>query len=141
MARPSKYTDQLAENYCDRIATSERGAAQICREDDDMPSYTTIKNWLDDETKAQFLAKYVRAKEDQADFIAEQALKIADAMDNDVIVREDKTEVINYNVIHRDRLRVDTRKWILEKLHPKKYGNRVEIDNKNNNVTVKVVRG
>ena len=33
--------------------------------------------------------------------------------------------VVNYENIQRSRLRVDTRKWIMSKLAPKKYGDKV----------------
>lgn len=122
MARPTLYTKELGDELCLRIATSERSLRRICREDDDMPCIATVMNWLKDKDKAEFLEQYARSKEEQADYMADKTLEIADSMDEDVIKKEDGTEVVNYNVIARDKLRVDTRKWLLSKMMPKKYG-------------------
>jgi hypothetical protein len=35
------------------------------------------------------------------------------------------TEVENHEAINRSRLRVDTRKWLIARMAPKKYGDRV----------------
>lgn len=66
--------------------------------------------------------RYARACELRADKIAEDTLNIADSIGDDIITLDDGREVENQRVIQRDRLRVDTRKWLLAKLHPKKYG-------------------
>jgi hypothetical protein len=60
--------------------------------------------------------KYARACDDRADLIAEEILTIADEGS-----KKDNAEV------QRDRLRIDSRKWLLSKLHPKKYGDKVDI--------------
>ena len=44
------------------------------------------------------------------------------------IIDKDGNEVVNHNVIQRDRLRVDTRKWYLSKLNPKKYSDKIQVD-------------
>lgn len=74
-----------------------------------------------DESKQK---RYARACEQRTDFIAEEAIEISDAIDNDIIEIDGK-QVVNNNVIQRDRLRVDTRKWLISKLHPKKYGEKI----------------
>ena len=66
--------------------------------------------------------------------IFEEALDIADSFDKDVIIDKEGNEIINHNVINRDRLRVDTRKWFLSKLNPKKYGEKLEIESNNTQV-------
>ena len=81
-----------------------------------MPSRFTIFNWL--KNKPEFLNLYVRAKEDCAEYFAEEMVEIAD----DAQVLEDSAAV------NRARLRVYTRKWIASKLKPKKYGEHLEID-------------
>lgn len=69
--------------------------------------------------------RYARATELRAERMAEDALEIADCLGDDVVILPDGREVVNQNVINRDRLRVDTRKWLLSKLHPKKYGEKI----------------
>jgi hypothetical protein len=81
-------------------------------------------------------AQYAHACEERAMLIFEEALEIADKFDKDVITDEEGNEIINHNVINRDRLRIDTRKWFLSKMMPKKYGEKLQIDS-NNTHTVK----
>ncbi len=62
--------------------------------------------------------------------MAEDILDIADDGSNDfmTITKGDKTyEVENKEVTNRSRLRVDTRKWIMSKMKPKKYGDKLDM--------------
>ena len=59
--------------------------------------------------------RYARACEQRAEVLADEMDDIANAKDNDDNIK-----------VQRDRLRIDTRKWALAKMHPKKYGDRVE---------------
>jgi hypothetical protein len=43
----------------------------------------------------------------------------------DTEMGEDGIERTNHEVVARARLRVDTRKWAMSKLAPKKYGDRI----------------
>jgi hypothetical protein len=74
---------------------------------------STLFRWLaDDEV---FREQYARAKEVQAELMADEIISIADGNDD-----------VRGNVdVQRDRLRVDARKWVAAKLLPKKYGERV----------------
>jgi hypothetical protein len=74
-----------------------------------MPHYATVMRWLN--VHADFRDMYTRAKEEQADLMADRIVEIADgASPEDVQVA---------------RLRVDARKWAAAKLKPRKYGERV----------------
>ena len=72
----------------------------------------------------------VRAREAQADALFDECLEIADDTSGDLTTKESTNEdgtpvlVVNHEHINRSRLRVDTRKWLVAKLAPKKYGER-----------------
>lgn len=120
--RPSDYTPELAAKICERIADGESLKA-ICS-GDDMPSKASVYLWL---TKhPEFSDMYVRAREDQADTLADEIIEIADDATRDTIVDDDGNETCNSEWINRSRLRVDARKWIAAKLKPKKYGERID---------------
>lgn len=119
--RPSSYTAEKAELICERIANGE-SLSRICKTDE-MPSTTTVFKWLGE--NKPFLDSYARAREAQADALADEILDIADDGENDKILIETDGETItkiDYDHIQRSKLRVDTRKWIAGKLKPKKYG-------------------
>ena len=96
-----------------------------------MPSTQTFYKWLDaSDTKSK---QYARACEDRHDFLFDQILDIADDQEGDIIIIDGK-EVTNHNVIQRSRLRVDARKWALSKMNPKKYGDKVDVTSKGNEI-------
>lgn len=124
--RPSIYSLELITELCNRIASSERGLVIICKEDDDMPGYQTVFRWLADESKPEFRELYARAKEQQAELIANNTLKISDDDSNDTLPGE-YGDVPNSAAVQRSKLRVDTRKWLLSKLAPKVYGDKLDV--------------
>lgn len=119
MGRPSKYTTELGDDICELIATTEMSLHKIAKKFNVSPS--SIFKWLSE--NSEFSDKYARAKEMQAELFASQIIDIADERSND-------SDPENGNVyVQRDRLRVDSRKWIVSKLLPKKYGDKVSVDN------------
>ncbi len=69
--------------------------------------------------------QYARAKEVQAETLADEIVQIADDGQNDTYKDDEGNETTNHDVIARSRLRVDARKWVAAKLLPKKYGDKV----------------
>jgi len=118
---PSKYNQEIADKILDIISTSNRSLASICKEIEIHPS--TIFSWLKEHK--EFSDKYARAKELQAEYMAEQIIAIADDGTNDymTIVKGDvEYNVEDREVTSRSKLRVESRKWLASKLLPKKYG-------------------
>lgn len=109
--RPSIYTDDLADLICEQIAQG-KALATICNASDDLPAPRTVYRWLRE--KDGFRHNYACAKEDQADYLAEQVLEVAD---NSELEPNDK------------RIRVDARKWLASKFKPKAYSDRLDIGN------------
>lgn len=95
---------------------------------DDMPSRYTFFEWIHaDEQKAN---QYARACEFRAESIFEEILEIADDSSNDFTLADlgDGIQVEKFNSEHvqRSRLRVDSRKWMLGKMQPKIYGDKIQ---------------
>src|SRR5574343_626122 len=127
VGRPSDYSQDLADIICARLAEGE-SLRTVCK-DDDMPCKTTVFMWM--RTNAEFLNQYTRAKEESADALIEDILDIADDGTNDWMEKRNaEGENIGWSLngehVNRSRLRVDARKWIAEKLKPKKYGAKLE---------------
>ena len=111
--RPSKYTDTLSMHICERIAAGEPLASIV--DDPKIPAYGTIMRWI--EQRPAFRERYVRARDQQADALADQITKIAD-----------KALGKSNEEVQASRLMVDARKWVAAKLKPKRYGDRVELE-------------
>ncbi len=127
--RPTTYTKELGDKICKRIASGE--SVRSIDKDKKMPSGATIYNWLLDENKREFFEQYARARSIQAEIMFEELLEIADDGSNDwmTLERRDGTEIEleNKEVVNRSRLRVDTRKWYLSKVLPKKFGDKLDL--------------
>jgi len=77
----------------------------------------------------QLEEQYARAKEIQMEALSEEITEISDERPVETIVTESATITKVDNAgIQRNRLRVDTRKWLMSKLAPKKYGDKVAVD-------------
>lgn len=88
-----------------------------------MPSLETIFKWLRE--KDNFSDQYRKATEDRAMAMFEEMIEIADDNSNDVVIGEDGKERCNTEFVNRSRLRVDTRKWAIARMHPKKYSEKI----------------
>jgi len=128
MARPTEYSPELADTICTRLAAGE-SLRKICN-DEAMPNKSTVLRWLAKDDHREFRDQYGRARELQADFLADEILEIADDASRDKKLvggegDEPPVEVVDHEQIQRSRLRVDARKWYAGKVAPKKYGDRV----------------
>lgn len=129
IGRPSRYSQDLADNICAELATG-KSMRTVCRADD-MPAMSTVFKWLRE--RPDFSEQYARAKAEAADALVEEILDIADDGSNDWMEVHDRDGnatgyKLNGEHVQRSRLRVDTRKWIASKLKPKKYGERIGMD-------------
>lgn len=108
MPRPLEFNEAVADAICERLADGE-SLRSICR-DDDMPSKSTVFKWLG--LIPAFADQYARARETQADSLADDIVDIAD---NKTLEPNDK------------RVRIDARKWLAGKLRPRAYGDKVAV--------------
>lgn len=119
--RKSTYTKEVASKICDRLACGE-SLRSICM-DEAMPGMSAVLSWLS--KHEEFARQYARAREIQADTLADEILNIADEVSNDYAADENGNERVNQEAIARSRLRVDARKWLASKLKPKVYGEKI----------------
>lgn len=118
MGRMTEYSPEIADAICELIAEG-KSIRTICKVDE-MPAMSTIFKWLSEQSK--FSEQYARAKEVQAECLADELVEIADDISNDVT---GELEMPNAVAVQRAKLRVDTRKWIASKLLAKKYGDKL----------------
>lgn len=123
--RPSDYTPEIAAIICGRLANGE-SLREVCA-DEGFPDKSTVFRWL--AARDEFRDQYARAREVQVEHWADEIVEIADDGTNDWIERQNSDgstyEAVNSDHINRSRLRVDARKWLMSKLAPKKYGDKI----------------
>ena len=131
MARPSDYNQDIADIICDRMLCGNDGEPEslrsICRSDE-MPALGTVMRWLS--KHEEFQEQYTRTRELQAELQHEDIIEISDDCTDDVEVlttQEGITKRINHSAIARAKVRIDTRKWIMERMAAKKYGAKQDV--------------
>lgn len=128
MGRPSDYSDAIADTICEALADGQ-SLRTICLAEE-MPNRATVFRWL--AANETFRDQYARARDAQAEALADEILDIADDGSNDWMERrgEEGGNIgwkENGEAMARSRLRVEARKWVAAKLLPKKYGDRALI--------------
>lgn len=96
----------------------------VCRQDG-MPSASTVLRWLKEDEK--FAEQYADARTRSYELLADEILDISDETEGDTIKDKDGNERANAEWISRSKLRVDSRKWLLAKMLPKVYGDKLDL--------------
>lgn len=122
VGRPTDYNQDKATLICSRMAEGE-SLRSICR-DESMPALSTVFLWV--AKHSEFSEQYRLAMASRADAMFEDMIDIADDGRNDYIVNGEGEERFNTEHVQRSRLRLDTRKWMLARMLPKKYGDKIE---------------
>ena len=123
MGRTSTFNQKLCDEICMRLVDGE-SLRRICT-DEKMPHIGTVLRWIGENDKLR--EQYTRARELQAEVYADEITQIADDGQNDTYTDDEGNKKTDHDVIARSRLRVDSRKWIVSKLLPKKYGDKLEL--------------
>lgn len=110
--RPSMFTDKLGIEICRRIAEGE-SLRSVCL-DKKMPTRETVHVWIIDGKHKEFSDQYERSTNVRTENMFDDLQNISDL--------KDETESPM-----RSRLRIDTRKWYLSKIMPKKYGEKIDL--------------
>jgi len=134
--RPKKRTDSemaaIQKEICNRISTSSKSLRQICqdmiKDFDKMPSYREIIQMLADDK--EFSPQYAQAKLNQADLLFDEIIEISDDSTLDMAFTEEGKPFIDHEHVNRSRLRVDSRKFYIAKILPKKYSEKHEVTGK-----------
>ncbi len=105
---PSTYSEELVIKILNGLANG-KSLVKLCKEL--IIDYSTVCDWL--HRHPSFAERYTRARELQADYLAEEIIEISD----DEKISSDSR-----------RIRVDTRKWYAGKVRPKKYGDKQTLE-------------
>ena len=129
MGKPTTYNQTIALVICIRIAEGE-SLRQILKTEG-MPAQSTVYEWL--LRHEEFAEQYARARDEQAETLADEIIQIADEQPEIVVVTDKKTgAVIEHKLdgafLQWQKNRIEARKWTAMKLKPKKYGDRLGVE-------------
>jgi hypothetical protein len=125
--RPTKYSEEIADKICAGLMAGY-GLKKVCSADG-FPSMATIFNWLQNKDLG-FLERYEEARRIQAELLADELVEISDERPTHEVPDPDGgvSSRVDGAGVQRNRLRVDTRKWIASKLLAKKYGDKIQAE-------------
>lgn len=130
MARPSIFTQEIADDICKRLSLGQ-SLKRMCEECDHLPHRDTVNDWMI--SKPGFSDRIVRAREIGAHAIVEEARDIADDGTNDYMEKLGRDGqpigyVMNGEWVARSRLRIDQR-WREAEAHLSKvYGRKQQVE-------------
>jgi len=134
---PTTYNNHIATVICIRIAEGE-SLRQILR-GEGMPVQSAVYEWL--LRHPEFAEKYTRAREEQADTLADEIIDIADEQPEIVVVTDKTGKVIEHKLdgafLQWQKNRIEARKWTAMKLKPRKYGDRVAVEGVEDGAAIK----
>jgi hypothetical protein len=111
MGRPTVFDPVIAAEIIRRLPFES--IRSICATEG-FPSMSTVFSWAaNTKEHAEFAGTYAHARMEQCEVLADDIITLAD----------DKSEDPNSR-----RVRIDARKWLLSKLRPDKYGDRLAVD-------------
>lgn len=125
-AKPRRTHDERAaivERICARLEQAEALHRACVAEGTTNP---TFLRWMAEDSA--LADKYTRAREVGLHLMAQQIIDISDEQDVEARYQgEDVRLDLSATAVARNRLRVDARKWLLSKMLPKVYGEKLAI--------------
>ncbi len=127
---------EIIAEICEKIAEGASVRTLLLTgRDARYPSFGVFNAWLSE--KPEWTQQYARAMELRADLLFEQMQEIADTvepLEAETITHSDqfgRSVMVNKkdDPNHR-KLRVETRKWIVSRMNPKKYGDKLDLTSK-----------
>jgi hypothetical protein len=119
--RPAKYFPDLAAAICRAVADGEP-IRRACAAHG--ISWTTMYDWV--HAHPEFADMLQRARIAATERIADEMLTISDDASNDFITYETRDGNVrllpNHAAVQRDRLRCESRRWLMQKWNPQRYG-------------------
>jgi hypothetical protein len=123
------WTPELEDAICAAIAGNIKGLDDICAESDGFPEARSVYRHLIQ--SEEFSQKYAHARDLQHQMLADQLVPLADKdriCQKRTIKADGSEEVVILDQVERSKLQIETRKWLLGKLQPKKYGDKQQLD-------------
>ena len=141
VGHPTLYNAKFAAKICLAVSTSTKSLRQLCQIYSWFPSEGTIYGWL--AKYPEFLSLYRQARLDQSMIWADELIEIADTARMGQIRTVsglDKkgkpivTETKVVDMLERCKVQIQARQWLLSKMRPREYGDRIIVDNPDNPV-------
>lgn len=120
--RPTVFTEKLLDQILEEIS---HGASEYSIfERSEMPCWSAWTKFK--RSRPDFIPKYAQAKEDNNEFWEAKIMQHALNESRDQVPDGKGGFKSDNTAVNRDRLIIDTKKWLMAKMQPKKYGDKVQ---------------
>lgn len=121
MGRPSTFTDEIFDTICERLENGEVLRA-IC-DNEEMPDRSTVLRWIaNDDGKRR---RYDSARQACVEYWSDEIIQIATDGSRDTVTDEKGRARCDHEWVARSRLRIDTIKFLMTKINPLKWGDKL----------------
>ena len=132
--RPTEYTKEKGDKICNQISTG-RSLKSVIEEDETLPSLQTVYSWL--RLYKHFLYNYTLATQNRTDAQLEQLNEMGDISIDEAKLADPKSANA---IVQAYKLKADNVKWVMSKMKPKKYGDKLELGgDQDNPITIELV--
>ena len=138
---PRRVFDQKVADIICMMLSEGMSLRQILKADTTgtLPAQSTVYEWL--LRHPLFAEQYARAREEQADTLADEIISIADEQPEVIAVTDKQGAWIEHKLdgafLQWQKNRIEARKWTAMKLKPKKYGDRMAVEGVENGAAIK----
>lgn len=125
--RPSKLTKEAKAAVCEEL-TLGKSLREVCLMEG-FPDISNVIRCL--QRDLDFRAQYIQARKLQEEIIFDQIHYIADTPQRGIKITtkpDGSVETTEADMIEHRRLQIESRKWLLGRMSPKKYGDKIEVD-------------
>ncbi len=117
--RPFVYTNVLADKIIAGLSAG-KSLVTVCKELD--IKHSTVINWATNDLYG-FAERYARARREGLDVLADDLIGLSDSE-----MERLPDGKIDPSAVNHRRLQIDTRKWVLSKMAPNKYGDKAALE-------------
>lgn len=128
--------DNIITAICDKVIEDRISFNEAVK--DSEISLVTFYKWISKDVELQTLYNY--AREVRSDVLFEEIIEIADKTEEGVTIETDdhgRTKEKKGDMTQHRRLKIDSRKWVVSKMSPKKYGDRLDLSSLDGSMTPK----
>ena len=143
IGRPREYDRELVSDHILSEMAKGRSLLNICTTDEGVPSGSTFLQWVEENDPPGLSDRYAHARELGYRIMGDEILELSNKkgewvpiqdldVDGRPLLDENGQPILkqvfmplNSDVIAHTRLQIDTRKWLLSKMLPKVYGDKV----------------
>lgn len=117
--------NEKAQSIVAEIADTGKSLRSVCESNDVKPS--TFLLWVSNDSV--LAEQYARAMQVRADTHFSEIVEISDKQEIGTVetAKEWGTEIKTADMVEHRRLRIDARKWVIARMNPRKYGDKLEL--------------